>query len=107
MYRGQFFTEYRVPSNKAVFCFLVSAVCCSISSSSIPISMRTLSLVFFFVHDILCIFLHIRISHALIFFPFSLSLSTSHSQTGLSGKLVSSLSFFSCLCSRVCLGITF
>src|SRR6218665_1678891 len=56
--------------------FLLSAVCCSVSSSSIPISMRTLSLVFFSVHDILCIFLHIHISHALIFFPFSLSLST-------------------------------
>src|SRR6218665_3613703 len=48
--------------------FLLSAVCCSISSSSIPISMRTLSLVFFSVHDMLCIFLHIHISHALIFF---------------------------------------
>src|SRR6218665_3221841 len=35
--------------------FLLSAVCCSVSSSSIPISMRTLSLVFFSVHDILCI----------------------------------------------------
>src|SRR6218665_1145263 len=46
--------------------FLLSAVCCSVSSSSIPISMRTLSLVFFSVHDILCIFLHIHISHALI-----------------------------------------
>src|SRR6218665_838212 len=33
--------------------FLLSAVCCSVSSSSIPISMRTLSLVFFSVHDIL------------------------------------------------------
>src|SRR6218665_1141320 len=50
--------------------FLLSAVCCSVSSSSIPISMRTLSLVFFSVHDILCIFLHIHISHALIFFHF-------------------------------------
>src|SRR6218665_3457669 len=30
--------------------------------------MRTLSLVFFSVHDILCIFLDIHISHALIFF---------------------------------------
>src|SRR6218665_2995306 len=48
--------------------FLLSAVCCSVSSSSIPISMRTLSLVFFSVHNILCIFLHIHISHALIFF---------------------------------------
>src|SRR6218665_3531056 len=46
--------------------FLLSAVCCSVSSSSIPISMRTLSLVFFSIHDILCIFLHIHISHALI-----------------------------------------
>src|SRR6218665_3002063 len=41
--------------------FLLSAVCCSISSASIPISMHTLSLVFFSVHDILCIFLHIHI----------------------------------------------
>src|SRR6218665_3336488 len=48
--------------------FLLSAVCCSVSSSSIPISMRTLSFVFFSVHDILFIFLHIHISHALIFF---------------------------------------
>src|SRR6218665_1581022 len=87
--------------------FLLSAVCCSVSSSSIPISVRTLSLVFFSVHDILCILLHIHISHALIFFPFSLSLSMSHSHTELSGKSVSLLSFFSCLCSRVCLSITF
>src|SRR6218665_1597966 len=70
--------------------FLLSTVCCSVSSSSIPISMRTLSL----VHDILCIFLHIHISHALIFFPFSLSLSTSHSHTELLEKLMFSLSFF-------------
>src|SRR6218665_553408 len=48
--------------------FLLSSVCCSVSSSSIPISMRTLSLVFSSVHDILCIFLHIHTSHALIFF---------------------------------------
>src|SRR6218665_3621193 len=48
--------------------FLLSAVCCSISSASIPISMHTLSLVFFSVHDILCIFLQIHISHALVFF---------------------------------------
>src|SRR6218665_707358 len=54
--------------------FLLSAVCCSVSSSSIPISKGTTSLVFFSVHDILCIFLHIHISHALIFFPFYLSL---------------------------------
>src|SRR6218665_374181 len=87
--------------------FPLSTVCCSVSFSSIPISMRTLSLVFFSVHDILCIFLHIHISYAFIFFPFSLSLFTSHSHTGLSGKSVSSLSFFSCLCSRVCLTITF
>src|SRR6218665_4132958 len=50
--------------------FLLSAVCCSFSSSSIPISIRTFSLVFFSIHEILCIFLHIHISHALIFFPF-------------------------------------
>src|SRR6218665_2200104 len=49
--------------------FLLSAVCCSVSSSSIPITMRTFSLVFFSVHDILCIFLHNHISYALIFFP--------------------------------------
>src|SRR6218665_1016369 len=87
--------------------FLLIAVYCSVSSSSIPISNRTLSLVFFSVHDILCIFLHIHISHALIFFPFSLSLSTPHSHTKLSGQSVTSLSFLSCLCSRVCLAITF
>src|SRR6218665_422093 len=46
--------------------FLLSAVCCSVSS--IPISICTLSLVFFFIHDILCIFLYIHISHALVFF---------------------------------------
>src|SRR6218665_1004246 len=34
-------------------------------------------------------------------------MSTSHSHTELSGKLVFSLSFFLCLCSRVCLAITF
>src|SRR6218665_586071 len=72
--------------------FLLSAVCCSVSSSSIPIS--TLSLVFFSIQDILCIFLYIHISHAFIFFPIFLSLSTSHSHTGLLGKSVSSLSFF-------------
>ena len=55
----------RCPKNRS---FLLSAVCCSVSSSYIPISMRTLSLVFFSVHGILCIFLHIHISHALIFF---------------------------------------
>src|SRR6218665_2215476 len=55
---------FSIPSHR-VTCpknpsFLLSAVCCSISSSSIPISMRTLSLVFFSVHDILLhIFLHI------------------------------------------------
>src|SRR6218665_3980798 len=53
------------PKNRS---FLLIAVCCNISSSSTPISNRTLSLVFFSVHDILCIFLHIHISHALIFF---------------------------------------
>src|SRR6218665_2538655 len=56
------------PSDRITFpknpSFLLSAVRCSISSSSIPISMRTLSLIFFSVHDILCIFLHIHISHA-------------------------------------------
>src|SRR6218665_547417 len=65
--------------------FLLSAVCCSVSSS-IPFSNRTLSLVFFSVHDILCIFLHIHISHA--FFPYSLSLSTPHSHTKMLRKSV-------------------
>src|SRR6218665_1721410 len=45
--------------------FLLSAVCCSVSSSSIPISMRTLSLVFFSIHDSLCIFLPIGCCHNL------------------------------------------
>src|SRR6218665_3991241 len=74
--------------------FLLSAICCSVSSSSIPISMRTFSLVFFSVHDILFIFLHIHVSHAVIFFSFSMSLSTSHSHTELSENLMFSLSFF-------------
>src|SRR6218665_1668794 len=87
--------------------FLLIAVCCSFSSSSFPISNRTFSLVFFSVNDILCISLHIHISHALIFFTFSLSLSTSHSHTKLSGKSVTSLSFLSYLCSHVCLVVTF
>src|SRR6218665_49466 len=43
--------------------FLLIAVCCSVSSSSIPISMCTFSLVFFSIHEILCIFLLIHISH--------------------------------------------
>src|SRR6218665_3893078 len=59
-----------------------------------PISKRTLSLVFFSTHDVLCIFLHIHISHALIAFQISLSLSPSHSHTKLSGKSVTSRSFF-------------
>src|SRR6218665_1003387 len=87
------------PKNQS---FLLITVCCSVSSSSIPISMRTLSLVFFSVNDILCISLHIHISHALIFFPFSLSLSTSHSHTELSEKLMFSLSFF-CVSMLTCL----
>src|SRR6218665_1329583 len=74
--------------------FLLIAVCCSFSSSSFSISNRTFSLVFFSVNDIFCISLHSHISHALIFFPFSLSLSTSQSHTKLSGKSVTSLSFF-------------
>src|SRR6218665_2331087 len=41
--------------------FLLIAVCFSVSSSSTPISNRTLSLVFFSAHDILCIFFHIHI----------------------------------------------
>src|SRR5688572_16294305 len=48
--------------------FVLNTVCCSVSSFSIPIPMRTQSLVLFSIHDILCIFLHIHISHALIFF---------------------------------------
>src|SRR6218665_1660058 len=52
--------------------FLIITICCSVSSSYSPISNLTLSLVFFSVHDILCIFLYIHPSHALIFFPFSL-----------------------------------
>src|ERR1043165_1657719 len=48
--------------------FALSTVCCSVSSFSIPMSMCTESLVLFSIHDILCIFLHMYISHALIFF---------------------------------------
>src|SRR6218665_4202601 len=71
--------------------FLFSAVCCSVSSSYIPISMRTLSLVFFCVHDILPPNPHLTCVD--LFFLF-LSLSTSQSHTELSGKSVSLLSFF-------------
>src|SRR6218665_26244 len=46
---------------------LLIALSFRVSSSSIPIFKHTLSLVFFSVHDILSIFLHIHISHALIF----------------------------------------
>src|SRR6218665_935749 len=74
--------------------FLLSAVCCSISSSSISISMRTLSLVFFSVHDILCIFLHIHISHALIFFSIFFVIVHVSQPYRAVGKLMFSLSFF-------------
>src|SRR6218665_704239 len=97
------FDRITCPKNPS---FLLSAVGCSISSSSIPISMRTLSLVFLSVHDILCIFLHIHISHALIFFPFSLSLSISQPYRTV-GKINVLIILFLCLCSRVCLAITF
>jgi len=75
----------------------------NVSFSSIPISKHTLLLVFFYIHDILCIFPHIHISHALIFFSIFFVMTTSHSHTELSGKSVTSLSFFLCLCSLVCL----
>src|ERR1700733_1992445 len=48
--------------------FLLIAICCNVSSFSTPIFRRTSSFVFFSIHDILCIFLHIHISQALIFF---------------------------------------
>src|SRR6218665_557223 len=50
--------------------FLLNAVCYSVSFSSISTSNRTLSLVIFSIHNILCIFFHIHISHALICFCF-------------------------------------
>src|SRR6218665_3348339 len=68
--------------------FLPIAVCCSVSSS-IPISKGTLSLVLFSVNDILCSFLHIHISQALILFATSLPMSTCHNHTELSGNLSS------------------
>src|SRR6218665_1180289 len=67
---------------------LFSAVCYSISFSSIPISMRTLSLVFLFVHDILCIFLH-----ALIFFSIFFVIVHVPQPYRTVRKSVSSLSF--------------
>src|SRR3984885_7734144 len=48
-------------------CFLPYAVCCSISSFSTSVFSCTASFLFLSIHDILCIFLHIHISHALIF----------------------------------------
>src|SRR6218665_2265022 len=74
--------------------FLLSTVCCSVPSSSIPISLRTLSLVFFSVHDILCIFLHIHILH--VSQPYRTV-----------GKISILTIHFVCLCSHVCLTITF
>src|SRR6218665_405796 len=87
--------------------FLLSAVCCSVSSSSIPISMRTLSLVFFSAHDILCIFLHIYISHALIFFSIFFVIVHISQPYRTVGKINILTILFLCLCSRVCLAITF
>src|SRR3984885_8958132 len=48
--------------------FLLIAICCNVSSFSTPIFRRTSSFVFFSIHYILCIFLHIHILQALIFF---------------------------------------
>src|ERR1700733_14177556 len=48
--------------------FHLVANCCSVSSFSIPNSLRTDSFVLFSVHEILSIFLQIHISQALIFF---------------------------------------
>src|SRR6218665_92483 len=87
--------------------FLLSAVCYSVSSSSIPISMRTLSVVFFSVHDILCIFLHIHISHALIFFSIFFVIVHVSQPYRTVGKISVFTILFLCLCSRVCLAITF
>src|SRR6218665_2607531 len=87
--------------------FLLSAVCCSVSSSSTPISMRTLSLVFFSVLDILCIFLQIHISHALIFFSIFFVIVHISQPYRTVGKISVLTTLFSCLCSRVCLTITF
>src|SRR6218665_2289137 len=83
--------------------FLLSTVCCSVSSSSIPISMRTLSL----VHDILCIFLHIHILHALIFFSIFFVIVHVSQPYRTVGKINVLTILFLCLCSRVCLAITF
>src|SRR6218665_1345184 len=84
--------------------FLLSAVCCcNVSSSSIPISMRTLSLVFFSVHDILCIFFHIHTSHALIFFFIFFVIVHVSQPYRTVGKINVLTILFCCLCSRVCL----
>src|SRR6218665_3348248 len=92
------------PKNPSI---LLTAVCCSVSSSSIPISMRTLSLVFFSVHDILCIFLHIHISHALIFSSIFFVIVHVSQPYRTVWKINALTILFSCLCSRVCLAITF
>src|SRR6218665_1240320 len=87
--------------------FLRIAVCCSVSSSSIPISNRTLSLVFFSIHVILCIFLNINISHALIFFSIFFVIVHVSQPYKAVGKINDLAILFSCLCSHVCLAITF
>src|SRR6218665_3866464 len=87
--------------------FLLSVVCCSVSSSSLQISMRTLSLVFFSVRDILFIFLHILVSHALIFFSVFFVIVNVPQLYRTVGKISILIILFSCLCSRVCLAVTF
>ena len=62
--------------------FLI-AVCCSVSSSSIRISICSPSMILFFASSYVSTY-HMRWS----FLPFSLSLFTSHSHTELSGKSV-------------------
>src|SRR6218665_198680 len=69
--------------------------------------MSTLSLVFFSVHDILCIFLHIHLSHALIFFSIFFVIVHVSQQYRTVGKISVLTILFLCLCSRVCLAITF
>src|SRR6218665_1345566 len=87
--------------------FHVIAVCCSVSTPSIPISMRTLSLVCFSVHNILCTFIPTQISHALIFFPIFFVIVHVSQQYETVGKISVLPTLFPCLCLRVCLAITF
>src|ERR1700733_14447804 len=74
--------------------FFLNAICSSVSSVSTPIFRRTSSFVFFSIHDILCIFLHIHISHALIFFSKFFVIVHVSQPYNIVGKIIALISLF-------------